>query len=77
MEKQLKRSTVYFEPELHAALRIKAVETSTSLSALVNEAVRQAIMEDQQDLEAFDERVSEPTISYQAMLKKLKEDGTI
>ncbi len=77
MQKPAKRSTIYFDPELHAALRIKAVETNTSLSALVNEAVRQVILEDMEDLDALEKKASEPTVSYQAMLKKLKKDGTI
>ena len=77
MQKHTKRSTVYFDPDIHAALRIKAVETNTSLSALVNEAVHQLILEDMEDLNALDKRASEPTVSYQAMLKQLKKDGKL
>jgi hypothetical protein len=66
------RSTIYFEPELHRALRMKASHTRSSLSRLVNEAVRQALQEDQADLAAFDERVKEPLISYEELLKDLK-----
>lgn len=72
-----KRATIYFDPDLHKALRMKAVETSRSLSDLVNEAIREALVEDAEDLAAFDERANEPLISYSDMVKKLKEDGRI
>ena len=59
---QAKRATVYLEPDLHKALRLKAVETSTSVSELINNAVREALAEDAEDLAAFEERGSEPLI---------------
>ena len=72
-----KRSTIYFDPELHKALRIKAVQTERSISDLVNDAVRQALREDQEDLAAFEKRAAEPTITYEALLKSLKVHGKI
>ena len=77
MAMQAKRSTIYFDPELHKALKLKAVETSRSVSDLVNKAVRESLAEDLEDLAAFEERVSEPLISYDEMIKKLKKDGRI
>ncbi len=71
------RSTIYFEPDLHRALRLKAAHTRRSISDLVNNAVRQALQEDQEDLAAFDERVNEPLISYEALLKELRKHGKI
>lgn len=72
-----KRSTIYFDPQLHAALRLKAAHTNRSLSDIVNDAVREALAEDQEDLAAFDDRVSEPTMSYEALLNDLKAHGKI
>lgn len=72
-----KRATIYFDPILHKALRLKAVETSRSMSELVNKAVREALAEDAEDLAAFDERANEPLISYNDMVKRLKRDGRI
>lgn len=77
MTSTMKRSTIYLDPDLHKALRLKSVETSRSISDLVNEAVRVTLVEDAEDLSAFDERVKEPLISYSDMVKKLKEDGRI
>ena len=77
MATQTKRATIYFDPNLHKALRLKAVETSRSVSELVNEAVRDALSEDAEDLLTFDERADETLISYEEMVKRLKKDGRI
>jgi plasmid stability protein len=77
MSELSKRSTIYFDPELHRALRLKAAETHRSVSEIVNDALRQALREDQEDLAAFDERVAEPTISYEALLNDLKAHGKL
>ena len=62
MATQTKRAPIYFDPNLHKALRLKAVETSRSISELVNEAVREALSEDAEDLLAFEERADEALI---------------
>jgi len=77
MSELSKRSTVYFEPAIHQALRIKAASTHRSLSELVNDAAREALREDQEDLSAFEERVAEPTMSYEALLDDLKAHGKL
>jgi plasmid stability protein len=77
MSESSKRATVYFDAQLHAALRLKAAHTHRSVSDIVNDAVRAALAEDQEDLAALEERVSEPTISYEALLDDLKADGKI
>lgn len=77
MATQNKRATIYFDPNLHKALRLKAFETSRSVSELVNEAVKGALAEDADDFLAFDERADEPLISYDEMVKRLKKDGRI
>ncbi len=72
-----RRATVYLDPELHKALRLKAVETSRSVSDLVNDAIREALSEDAEDIAAFEERAGERLISYDEMVKRLKKDGRI
>ncbi|MBA4418241.1 MAG: CopG family transcriptional regulator [Syntrophus sp. (in: bacteria)] len=74
---QAKRATIYLDPELHKALRLKAVETSCSVSELVNNAVKEALAEDVEDIAAFEERVGEPLIAYEEMIKRLRRDGRI
>jgi len=72
-----KRSTIYFEPDIHQALKIKAASSHLSVSELVDEAVRLLMSEDRDDLAAFSERVSEREISYEALLNDLKKHGKI
>ena len=72
-----KRTTIYLEPNLHKALRLKAVAISRSVSEIVNSAVRLTLSEDAEDISAFEERDREPLISYEEMLKRLKQDGSI
>ena len=72
-----KRSTIYFDADLHQALRLKAASVHQSVSELVNEAVRVALREDQDDLNSIAQRVAEETISYEALLKDLKSHGKI
>jgi len=72
-----KRSTIYLDPVLHQALRLKSIETSRSMSEIINDALKEALAEDAEDLAAFDERADEPLISYEQMVKRLKKDGRI
>ena len=72
-----KRATVYLDPTLHRALRLKSVETSRSVSDLLNDAVRSELAEDAQDLSAFDARKDEPTIAFEDFVKELKRNGKI
>jgi len=72
MSELSKRSTVYFEANVHQALRVKAATTHQSVSKLVNAAVRLALREDQEDLQAFTQRADEPTLSYEELLADLK-----
>ncbi|MES9857563.1 MAG: CopG family transcriptional regulator [Sedimenticola sp.] len=72
-----KRSTVYFESEVHQALRMKAATSHRSLSEVVNEAVRIALREDQEDLCACEERAHEPNLSYENILSDLKANGKL
>jgi hypothetical protein len=74
---QPKRTTIYFDPDLHRALRLKSATISRSVSDLVNDAVRQALAEDVEDIAAFEQRVNEPIISYETLVKRLKKDGLV
>jgi histone H3/H4 len=77
MATETKRATIYMDSELHRALRMKAAETSSSISEIVNNAVKLALAEDAEDLAAFEERAKEPLVSFEDVLKELKRDGRI
>ena len=72
-----KRATVYLDPVLHKALRLQSVETSRSVSDLINDAVRDELSEDARDLTLFNERANEPTMEFEDFVKGLQRDGTI
>ena len=77
MISETNRATIYLEPELHKALKLKAVETAQTVSALVNKAIKESLAEDAEDLEAFNDRTREPLVSYDKMVQQLKKDGII
>ena len=66
-----KRMTIYFDPQIHAALKLKASLSHRSVSEIVNEAVAAALAEDQEDLAAFDERSAEALLTYEQLLDDL------
>ena len=77
MKTTAKKSTIYFDPQIHRALRMKAAETDSSVSDLVNNAVRLTLSEDAEDLAAFEERASEPNLSFEDVLKDLRKRGKL
>ena len=73
----VRRATVYFQPDVHRALKLKAAATDRSLSDMVNEAVRLTLAEDAVDLAAFDERQHEPDLDFDTFVRSLKRRGQI
>ena len=72
-----KRTTIYFNPTLYEALRLRSVETGQSVSELVNEAVRTELAEDVEDLTALESRKEEPAISFEDFVRELKDRGRL
>ena len=72
-----KRATVYFDPEIHRALRMKSAASDRSISEVVNEAVKLSLAEDAEDLEVFDSRAKEPALDFGKVVKALRRRGKI
>ncbi len=72
-----KRATVYFDPDIHRALRLKAAASDDSMSDIVNRAVRLSLAEDADDLEAFQNRKREPNLDFEQFVKALKRRGKL
>jgi hypothetical protein len=72
-----RRATIYLEPELHRALRVKAAETDQSISDLVNEAVRYTLAEDAEDFDTYRARAKEPNLDFESVLKDLRRRGKL
>jgi hypothetical protein len=77
MKNAQKLTTIYFEPEIHRTLRVKAAETGQSLSELFNQAVRLFLAEDAEDMAAFAERRHEPNLPFEDVLKDLRLCGKL
>lgn len=72
-----KRSTIYFDPDLHRALRLKAAAMDRSISEVVNDAVRQTLSEDAADLEIFEKRRREPALDFEEVVLRLRRSGKL
>jgi hypothetical protein len=77
MESKSKRATVYLDPKLHKALKIKSAQIERTMSELINDAVRLSLAEDYEDLLAIEQRVNEPDLQYKSVLKDLKDSGKL
>ena len=72
-----KRATIYFDPSIHKALRLKPAASDRSISDMVNEALRVSLAEDAEDLEAFEDRKSERSVSFESVVRDLRKRGRI
>jgi hypothetical protein len=72
-----KRATIYLDADLHRAARVKAAETETSVSDLVNAALRRSLAEDADDLGAFRARAKEPDLDFEAVVQDLRRRGKL
>ncbi len=72
-----KKATIYLDPDIHRALKIKAAATCSSISELINDAICHEFAMDEEDLRTFEERVGEPTVSFEKVLKDLKANGKV
>jgi len=72
-----KRATVYFDLDIHRALRLKAAASDDSMSDIVNRAVRLSLADDAEDLEAFQKRKREPNLDFEQFVKALKRRGKL
>jgi len=77
MRDAIKRSTVYFDADLHRALRVKAAQSQQTLSDIVNDAVRAILGEDREDLDAFEKRARERRLTYEELLEDLRASGKV
>lgn len=77
MRKEAQRTTITFEPEVHRALRIRAAETSRSMSDLVNQAVSFSLAGEEEHPAGCYEGKSEAQISVDKMVAQFKKDGVL
>ena len=51
--------------------------TGRSVSALINEMIREQLAEDAGDRKAFHDRGDEPVINYESLLQDLQDNGKL
>lgn len=72
-----KRATIYFDADVHRALRLRAAACNRSISDMVNEAVRMTLAEDADDLRDADQRQDEESIGFEEFIGRLRNSGRI
>ena len=73
----MSKATLYLDDKIHKALRMKAAETSRSMSDLVNDALESSLLEDLEDIEVWRERRNDPRVGFESFVRQLKEDGVL
>jgi Arc/MetJ-type ribon-helix-helix transcriptional regulator len=71
------KATFYVDESLLKAFKVKAAHSYRSLSELVNEAMRESLREDEEDIRDIKKRAKEPSVSFDSVLKELKRAGRI
>jgi plasmid stability protein len=74
---ETKRATIYFDADVHRALRLRAASCNRSISDMVNEAVRMTLAEDADDLRDVHQREEEQSSSFEEFVKSLRDSGRI
>jgi plasmid stability protein len=74
---EIKRATIYFNADVHRALRLRAAACNRSISDMVNEAVRMTLAEDADDLIDADQRQAEPSSSFEEFVTSLRDSGRL
>ncbi|MEX1014141.1 MAG: CopG family transcriptional regulator [Candidatus Paceibacterota bacterium] len=74
-----KKTTLYLDKDLYKSVKLRAVETGQSVSALMNEALREQLSEDLEDITSIRKRLNkkQKPLTYEQSLKRLKKDGFI
>ena len=73
------KATLYLDSTMYKTLKMRAVETGQSISALMNEALQAQLSEDLQDIQTIRSRLAkkETPLSYEAALLELQNNGSI
>ncbi len=71
------RTTITLNDNIYKALRIRAAESGETMSTLVEDALKEQVLEDLDDLQAVKERENETTLDFGTFVKELKADGLL
>ena len=71
------RTTITLNDKIYKALRIRAAESGESVSSVIEDAVKEQVLEDLEDLQTVKERENESAIDFHSFVKELKADGLL
>jgi len=74
---ETKRATIYFDADVHRALRLRSAACNRSISEMVNEAVRMTLAEDSDDLSDVDQREAEQSSGFEEFVISLRNSGRL
>lgn len=70
-------TTVYLDPRIARAIKMKAAASGKSVSDFANEGLAALLREDERDLRIFRERKNQPTRDYDEVVREMKRDGLL
>ena len=73
----VRRATIYFDSQVHRALRMRAAATDQSVSDMVNASVKRALAEDADDLLVLKKRRGETGVPIRDAIKSLRRRGKL
>ena len=76
-EYKIMRTTITLNDKIYKALKLRAVESGESISAMAEDAIKYQILEDLEDIQTLRERKNEPAIDFKTFVKELKADGLL
>ena len=71
------RTTITMNDKIYRALKIRAAESDESISTIVENAVKYQVLEDLEDIEDAAKRESEPTHSFDELMKQFQSEGLL
>lgn len=71
------RTTITLNDKIYKAVRIRAAESGNTFSGIVEDAIKEQILEDLDDLQTVKARENEPAIDFKTFVKELKADGLL
>jgi len=73
----LRATTIYLQPRVARAMKLKAAITERSVSQLVNEALLEMLRQDEDDLRFAKRHRRDRTRPLDALLAEMKRDGEL
>lgn len=71
------RTTITLNDKIYKALRIRAAESGESVSSVIEDAIKEQVLEDLDDLQTVKERENESALDFRMFVKELKADGLL